>query len=173
MVAAPVTIITGTGKAGATVELTGGVSGTAMVGADGKWSFAIKPGLEVGPYTVTAKQTLSDWNDSANTTSKFTVVPAAPAVTTPSNGQEFAFDQGPTAISGTNIMGATLTVTLNDKAQTVTVVDGTWSVALDAKLATGKYTLTAVQAVDGVDSLTATSAFTVLAAPLPEPTTPR
>ena len=172
IVAAPVTAITGTGKAGATVELTGDVTGTAVVGADGKWSFTVTPGLEVGPYTVTAKQTLTDWNDSTNTTSKFTVVPAAPAVTTPSNGQEFAFDQGPTAISGTNIEGATLTVTLNGKAQTVTVVDGTWSVALDAKLATGKYTLTAVQAVDGVDSLTTTSAFTVLAEPKPEPTTP-
>lgn len=172
IVAAPVTVITGTGKAGATLELTGDVTGTAVVGADGKWTFTVTPGLEVGPYTVTAKQTLTDWNDSTNTTSKFTVVPAAPAVTTPSNGQEFAFDQGPTAISGTNIAGATLTVTLNGKAQTVTVVDGTWSVALDAKLATGKYTLTAVQAVDGVDSLTTTSAFTVLAEPKPEPTTP-
>lgn len=171
-VAAPVTTISGTGKAGATVELTGGVTGTAVVGADGKWSFAIEQGLEVGPYTVTAKQTFTDWNASTNTTSKFTVVPAAPAITTPSKGQEFAFDQGPAAISGTNIDGATLTVTLNGKAQTVTVVDGTWSVALDAKLASGKYTVTAVQTVDGVDSLTTTSAFTVLAEPKPEPTTP-
>ncbi|WP_218713444.1 LPXTG cell wall anchor domain-containing protein [Arthrobacter sp. BF1] len=171
-VGAPVTTISGTGKAGATVELTGGVTGTAVVGADGKWSFTIEPGLEVGPYTVTAKQTLTDWNASTNTTSKFTVVPAAPAIKTPSNGQEFAFDQGPAAISGTNIEGATLSVTLNGKAQTVTVVDGTWSVALDAKLASGKYTVTAVQTVDGVDSLTTTSAFTVLAEPKPEPTTP-
>lgn len=171
-VAAPVTTISGTGKAGANVELTGDVTDTAVVGNDGKWSVTIKTGLEVGDYTVTAKQKLTNWNDSKTTTSKFSVVLAAPAITSPSNGQEFAFDQGPAEISGTNIDGATLTVTLNGKAQTATVVDGTWNVALDSKLATGKYTVTAVQTVGDDKSLTTTSAFSVLAAPLPEPTTP-
>ena len=171
-VAAPVTTITGTGKAGATVELAGDVEGSAVVGADGTWSFTIPGALEIGEYTVTAKQTLTDWNDSKEVASKFSVALAAPAVTSPSNGQEFAFDQGPAEISGTNVEGAAVTVTLNGTSYEATVVDGTWSVALDAKLVTGKYTVTAVQTVGDDKSLTATSEFSVLAEPKPEPTTP-
>ena len=45
-VGAPVTTITGTGKPGATVELSGDVTGTAVVGADGKWSFTLPRGLD-------------------------------------------------------------------------------------------------------------------------------
>ncbi|MFB9165304.1 S1 family peptidase [Arthrobacter psychrochitiniphilus] len=193
----PATTLAGTGKAGATVELSGDAKGTAVVGADGKWSFTLTPGLDVGNYTVTAKQTLEDWNDSTSTSSSFSVVLAAPAITSPSNGQQFAFNEGPNEITGTNIEGATVKVTVNGKTYDATVVNGagsvalgarlamgtyavtaaqevggTWSVDLGSQLASGTYTVTVVQRVDDLDSLTATSTFTVLAEPKPEPTTP-
>lgn len=171
-VAAPVTAVTGTGKAGASIELTGDVTGTVVVGADGKWSFTVAPGLAVGSYTVSAKQTLAGWEDSTAVTNKFNVVPAAPAIGSPTKGQEFKFNEGPTVISGSNVEGATVSVTINGKAYAAVVVGGTWSVALDAKLPTGDYTVIAVQALDGVDSMTTTSVFKVLAEPKPEPTTP-
>ncbi|WP_170835500.1 S1 family peptidase [Arthrobacter alpinus] len=169
-VAAPVTTVSGTGNAGATVALSGDVEGTVVVGTDGKWSFTVGQPLGVGSYTVTAKQSLTDWNDSVTATNKFNVVPAAPAVTSPTNGQEFIFDQGPSAISGTNAAGATVTVTINGKSYDAVVVDGTWSVALGGRLATADYTVSAVQRVDGIDSVTANSTFNVLAAPAPPAT---
>ncbi|MHA7304428.1 S1 family peptidase [Arthrobacter sp. TMN-49] len=169
-VAAPVTTVSGTGKAGATVELTGDVAGTVVVGTDGKWSFAVAKPLNVGSYTVTAKQTLTDWNDSAAATTKFNVVPAAPAITSPTKGQEFAFNQGPSVISGTNVSDATVSVTINGKKYDAVVVDGAWSVALGGRLATADYTVSAVQRVDGIDSVTASSTFKVLAAPAPPAT---
>lgn len=166
-VAAPVTSIKGTGKVGATIELTGDVKGTVDVATDGTWAFALSPALEVGDYTIMAKQTLTDWNDSKTATNKFKVVPAAPAITSPSNGQTFAFDEGPSAVSGSNIEGAAVSVVIDGEQYDATVVDGMWSVALNAKLDTGDYTVTAVQTIDAVRSLTARSTFSVLAAPVP------
>lgn len=179
-VAAPVTSITGRGTAGATIEVivadededTENVTGTAVVGTDNNWSFDVKPGLTVGNYTVTALQSRTDWNDSPTATSTFNVVYAAPAVVSPANGAEFAFNEGPGEISGTNIAGASVVVTVNDTSYNAVVKGTTWSVALNAPLSSGSYTVTAVQSVDGVQSLVATSSFSVLAEPAPVPTTP-
>jgi LPXTG-motif cell wall-anchored protein len=168
---APVTAITGTGNAGTTVELDGDVTGTVVVAADGTWSVPATPALAPGIHTVTAKQTLTGWDDSTTTTNKFTVVPAAPAVVSPTKGQEFKFNEGPTVISGTNVEGATVSVAINGKAYDAVVVDGTWSITLDAKLATGDYTISAVQTVDGIASAAGTSVFKVLAEPKPAPAT--
>lgn len=167
-----VTGLSGTGKPGATINLTGDIAGSVKVNADGTWRFGLEPGLDLGPYTVTAQQSLTDWNDSAAVTVTFTVAPQGPAITTPANAQKFAFDQGPTVISGTNQAGATVRLTLNGTAHEADVVDGTWSVTLPNKLTTGTYTITAVQNLDGLDSLVSTSSFSVLAAPKPEPTVP-
>ncbi|WP_343319031.1 LPXTG cell wall anchor domain-containing protein [Arthrobacter sp. TMP15] len=170
-VAAPVTTITGTGKAGATIELTGDVSGNAEVGTDGTWSFTVSPALKVGNYAVTAKQTLDNWNDSKTVTNKFNVLPAAPAVTSPTDGQKFAYDQGPSVLSGTNIAGATVSVDINGVQLKATVSGTTWNVSLGEKLRTGQYSVSVVQSVDGIDSLPGTSAFSVSEAPAPAPTT--
>lgn len=176
-VGAPVTTIAGTGKAEATVELSGDVTGTAVVGADSKWSFTLPQGLDaVGVYRVTAKQTLIDWNDSPTTTSSFTVAPAAPVITSPRNGQEFAFNQGPHVISGTNLAQASVQVTVSGKSYAAVVEGTTWSVTLPSKLPSGDYSITAVQQWGDFRSLTAASTVTVLAEPAPpatpEPTAP-
>ncbi|POH61043.1 S1 family peptidase [Arthrobacter glacialis] len=171
-VGAPVTAITGTGKAGATVELSGDVTGTAVVGEDSKWSFTLPQGLDdVSVYRVNAKQTLIDWNDSSATTSSFTVAPAAPVITSPRNGQEFVFNQGPQVISGTNLEQASVQVTVNGKSYTAVVEGTTWSVALANKLTSGSYSITAEQQWGDFRSLTAASTVTVLAEPAP-PATP-
>lgn len=169
-VATPVTVITGAGKAGATIELTGDVTGTTKVGEDRTWSFTVSPALEVGSYSITAKQTLDGWNDSQTATNKFTVMPAAPATTSPNNGQEFAFDQGPSAISGTNVKGATVALDVNGTKLAATVTGTTWSVSLGDKLATGEYSVSVVQTVNGIESQPGTSAFKVLGAPAPPAT---
>ncbi|SEE89605.1 LPXTG-motif cell wall anchor domain-containing protein [Arthrobacter alpinus] len=172
-VAAPVTTITGNGKPGATVELSGDVTGTVKVGGDGKWSFTLPSALDgLGWYTVTAKQILADWNDSVKTTSDFTVAPDAPAVTSPTNGQAFLFNEGPSVISGTNMEDARVQVTMNGKQYNAVVEGTTWSVTLDAPLNAGNYAITTVQQWGDFQSLTGTYAFVVNAEPQPEPTTP-
>jgi len=174
----PVSAITGTGKAGATVTLSGDVTGTAVVAANGTWSVAVAPALEIGSYTVTAQQTLADWNDSPAATSKFTVVPAAPAVTSPSQGQQFPYDQGPVTVSGTNTPGATVKVTINGQQYDATVDGSTWSITFSQKFASGNYSLSAVQTLNGQSSPAGKADFVVLAKPTPPatqkpaPTTP-
>lgn len=176
-VGAPVNAINGTGTAGATVAVeiadgndgTEDITGTALVGADGNWSVAVNPGLAVGNYTATAQQTQADWIDSPTATSTFVVVYAAPAIVSPANGAEFAFNAGPAEISGTNVDGAAVVVTVNGTSYNAVVTGTAWTVALNAPLASGAYALTAVQSLNGVSSLVAESSFTVLAAPAPAP----
>jgi len=165
--AAPVTAITGTGIAGATVTLAGDVTGSAVVGSDGNWSVAVTPGLPVGSYTVTAKQSRTDWIDSPTSTNAFKVVPAAPAVTSPTNGQQFQANSGPTVFSGTNIAGAAVTLTIDGQQFQATVAGTSWSFTSGQKFAAGNHSVSVVQNVDGVDSLIAASSFTVQAAPAP------
>ncbi|ALV46971.1 hypothetical protein MB46_17270 [Arthrobacter alpinus] len=172
-IAAPFATITGTGKPGATVELSEDVTGTVKVGGDGKWSFTLPRALDdLGWYTVTAKQTLADWNDSVETTSDFTLAPDAPAITSPTNGQAFLFNEGPSVISGTNMEDARVQVTMNGKQYDAVVKGTTWSVTLDAPLTAGNYAITTVQQWGDFQSLTGTYAFVVKAEPQPEPTTP-
>lgn len=170
-VAAPVTTITGTGKPRATVELTGDANGSTVVAADGKWSFTLPSPLDaLGWYGVTAVQTLADWKDSPATTSSFTLAPNGPAITSPADGQKFAFNEGPSVISGTNLPQATVQVSLNGKEYSAVVEGTTWSVKLDAPLASGSYAVTAEQQLGDFGSLASTSAFEVQAEPKPEPT---
>ncbi|MHA7268556.1 LPXTG cell wall anchor domain-containing protein [Arthrobacter sp. HLT1-20] len=170
-VGAPVTTITGTGTPGATIELSGDVTGSAVVGANGKWSFTLTQGLDdVGFYDVAAQQTLTDWNDSPSTTSSFTISPAAPSVTSPRNGQTFAFNQGPRVISGTNLAQAQVQVSVNGHSYTAVVDGTTWTVTLPNKLTSGNYSITALQQWGDFRSVTTTSALTVLAEPTPPAT---
>ncbi|PYI66182.1 hypothetical protein CVV68_15435 [Arthrobacter livingstonensis] len=175
---APVKAITGTGKPGATVELSvgitrtaaklaGGIARTAVVGANGKWSVAVSPTLAVGSYTVTARQRLTDWNDSTLVTSKFKVVPDTPAIGSPTNGQKFPAASAPMAISGSNTAGATVSVTINGQKFDVKVVGGTWTVAFGARFVPGNHSVSVTQTIAGLTSAAARSSFTVLAIPAP------
>jgi LPXTG-motif cell wall-anchored protein len=177
-----VSAISGTGKAGATVTVTvdaaaanaaaraADVTGTAVVDANGKWTVQLPQALALGSHTVVAAQTLTDWNDSKPVTSSFKVVPAAPAITSVASGHQFPAGQGPLVISGTNLAGATVDVTINGTKYAADVVDGTWKVEFSDKLASGKYTVSAIQTIDGLTSPATALALTVLAPPAPPAT---
>ncbi len=168
-----VSAISGTGTAGATVTLTGDVTGEATVSEDGKWTYEIDEALRYGEYTVNAAQSLNGETSGA-VSSTFAVVPAKPLITSPENGQEFSYEEGgPSTISGTGIDGATVLVTTNDDIEIeADVVEGAWSVEVPGKFDTGTHNIAAVQTVSDMTSGAATLSITVLAAPAPEPTEP-
>ncbi|ACQ81698.1 LPXTG-motif cell wall anchor domain protein [Beutenbergia cavernae DSM 12333] len=174
----PVAAITGTGVAGATVTLGGDVTGEATVEANGSWSFAPAEALSYGTYEITASQAVED-QTSPEAAASFTVAPVAPTITAPTAG-EYAQDELPTAVTGTGIDGAEVTVLLNgqpleapeaatDVASTfAAVTDGAFSVALPT-LAPGEHTVTATQTINGVTSVPTEVVLTVLAAEEPAP----
>ncbi|MGA7204753.1 MAG: hypothetical protein WBX27_09005 [Specibacter sp.] len=178
--------VSGTGKPGATVRVTvastknaaaraagtraAGTASTAVVGANGKWTAKLSPALSLGSYTVAAVQTLGDWNESKPVISSFKVIPAAPAIASVAPGHQFPAGQGPSLVSGTNVPGATVNVTINGAKHAAVVLDGSWSVKFGEKLASGKYTIAVTQTVEGLTSPTTTATFTVLAAPAPPAT---
>ncbi|WP_433674834.1 Ig-like domain-containing protein [Microbacterium gorillae] len=189
--------VTGTGVAGATVTLTGDVEGTATVKDDGTWVITVDPAATYGEYGISATQSIGG-QTSAAATLDFNVIPVAPVITAPANGSTFTEGVTPAAVTGTGIVGATVTVSLNgEKVGTTEVVaaatpspapsasagaaalaaeanaaeeTGTWVIALPANLAVGTYSVSATQAIDGVASNAAEVAFTVEAVVVP--TTP-
>lgn len=169
-VTAPVAAITGTGTVGAVVELSGDATGTAIVDADGTWSVTMTPALTAGSYTVIAKQTMTDWNDSPTASRTFKVIPTVPAIIFPSNGQQFKANASPSVVSGRNIPGAAVTVTIGTKTYQATVVGSTWSVGVEQPFGSGKHSVSVVQSVGGAESMVSNATFTVLAAPAPAAT---
>jgi len=167
----PSVTVQGTGLPGAIVTVTGDVTGTATVAADGTWSLPATD-LAIGSYKVSASQAYNGFT-SPTANGSITVRPATPAITSIDPDTTFPVDQGPASLSGTGTAGATVTVLAGGKAYTATVdAQGKWSVKFDAALASGEYTLSATQTIDGIDSQTATVHFTVAAAtpPAAQPT---
>ncbi|MFL4472471.1 Ig-like domain-containing protein [Paeniglutamicibacter sp. MACA_103] len=186
-------VISGTGVAGATVKLTGAVTQEATVGNDGAWSVTLEgdAALSYGSHSVTAVQSVGE-TTSSSVTSDFKVVPEAPSIDSPSDGQKFAFDQAPKTISGFGINGSTIKVTLdgteltavpasgdtaiaqaaagNEAELAAVVVNGAWTVLAPENLESGDHKITAVQVIDGVSSAATSSTFTIAAEPKPEPT---
>ncbi|MDP9982367.1 hypothetical protein J2W14_001755 [Pseudarthrobacter oxydans] len=79
-----VTRIDGTGTPGLTVKLTGDISGSAVVGADGQWTVPVED-AEPGRFTISAVQTSPGKADSPSVSRTFTieapvVVPVEPVV---------------------------------------------------------------------------------------------
>ncbi len=169
----PDVTLTGTGVAGAEVEVSidGQVVGTATVGQDGNWSVQIDD-LQVGEYPVSATQTV-DGRTSAAANGTIIVrepqapAPAAPVITSITEGDSYAPENAPSTISGTGVDGATVTVTVGGKEYTATVANGKWTVDLGAPLAAGTYSAVAVQTVDGVTSAAFTVNFSVNAPATP------
>lgn len=160
-----VTAINGGGLPGATVTVSGDVTGTAVVGSDGTWT--IPADLSYGSYEISVEQATADQTSPA-ATSTFSVVLAAPAIVSPADGSEFADGSAPTLVSGTGVDGATVTVTVNGTAAgTAEVVDGVWELSIEGLVKTGETTITATQVVGDVTSVASTATIT-LAAPAPD-----
>ena len=161
--------ISGTGVAGATVKLTGSVTQDVVVAADGTWTIKLTEILGYGSHSITAVQTSGE-NTSASVKSDFKVVPAAPSIDSPADGQDFAFDKAPTSISGFGINGATVKVTIGDVELTAEVANGAWTVMVPSDLGEGDHKVTAVQMIDEATSAAVSITFNVAAEPKPEPT---
>lgn len=185
-VTGPQVTIAGSGAVGAAIELSGDVTGTTTVAADGTWSVIVD--APYGDVSVIATQTLED--DVQTTETSFTVVEAAlaaPVIISPANGSELTVS--PTAVLGTGIPGASVNVSIGtgsagDSYEPVIVdADGNWTVAIPNVLAAGTYTVSATQTVEDIaetsanfgtqaTSPAASVTFTVLPATTPVPTPP-
>jgi hypothetical protein len=137
------TAVTGTGEAGASVEVRGSngeVVGRGTVGADGSFSVPVTPPRTNGE-TVTVVQTDTAGNGSppASATAPDLTAPSAPTATASPDGA---------SVTGTGEPGATVTVT--DATGTtlgsaIVAADGSYTVPLSPAQANGG-TLTVVQA---------------------------
>lgn len=157
--------ITGTGVAGATVTLSGDAEGTATVGEDGK--FSIPTELGFGKYTVGVTQTVNDLKSETRWLT-FSVVPGAPTIVTPGNGNSYVEGKLPAVIGTSPIDGAKISVSLEtaDGSGLVgeaTVEGGNWMVEFPEALAAGNYTISVTQGIAGVTSAAAESTFSVTA----------
>jgi LPXTG-motif cell wall-anchored protein len=158
--------IEGTGTPGATVKLSGDVTGQAVVGLDGTWAVPVSGPAQFGSFTVKAVQTAEGVADSPAASRTFTVVPPSPAVTNPEDGQRFAYDAVPERIAGTALKGASVTVTVDGAATVLAAPDGTWSMPLPGGLAAGRHTVSVSQTVDGAASAPVNLTFVVDPAPV-------
>ncbi|KAB1646197.1 hypothetical protein F8O06_05375 [Pseudoclavibacter sp. CFCC 14310] len=157
--------ITGTGIPGATVTVTGDVTATATVAADGTWS--VPADLGYGSHQVKVTQSFNG-QTSAETTASFRVAPEAPAITSPADGSVFADGNAPTKVTGTGLPGATITVELEGRSVDTTVADdGSWSVPITASLAGGQHVFSATQSMNGSASAAAQTTITVNAPAAP------
>ncbi|WP_434770108.1 Ig-like domain-containing protein [Curtobacterium flaccumfaciens] len=156
---------TGTGQAGATIEIRGTtrVVTTAKVNADGNWSAASNIDLARGSYALTAKQT-APGNATTEAPVHFTIAAAAAApiaVTSPAmNGTTTG--ARPT-FTGTGQAGATIEIRGTTRVVTTAKVEsnGTWSAASNIDLARGSYALTAKQTAPGNATTEAPVRFTI------------
>lgn len=161
------TEITGTGDIGATLELTGDVTGEAEVDAEGDWS--IPADLGHGSYELSATQTV-DGVESAEASVEFVVVPTAPEITSPGDGDSYGHDEAPTSATGTGLAGADIAVSIDGTTLETTVDEnGEWVVDFSSALEADEYTLEVTQTVNGQTSDAQTVAFVVEAAPAPSP----
>ncbi len=174
--------IEGTGEAGRTVRLSGDLSGSGLVAADGRWSIDVADQPVFGKISVTAVLTAAGQADSPSVTRSYVVTPPVPTVSNIRDGKHLRQDDLPADISGTAVDGARVRVTVDGVAVGSTQAGSNgagaraalqprtpqdlaggapWSVAFPAGLAVGEHTLTVTQAIDGVASLPAAVAFTI------------
>lgn len=204
--------ITGTGKAGAKVTVK--VSGTnteddakddtagtlaaveetetATVASDGTWELKLDEALTYGVYTVTAVQDgIANKAPSAQAVAEFAVILEAPAITSITDGQDFAEGSTPTEVSGTGTAGAEVALQIGDANDQplgeplIAVVNdnGSWTVRDLPALTAGSYKAAVLQGLSGALSDPAVVTFTVTAVevapqappvvpPAPAPTQP-
>ncbi len=148
-------VLSGTGEAGATVEVT--VAGQILsttIDPDGSWSAEVPSALPDGDFGLTATATDALGN-TATTTSALTI-DTSTSVTIDGPG---ATDDPTPTLSGTGEPGATIEITVADQTLTGTVAgSGTWSITVPAALEDGSHPV-AVTATDhhgNVDSAVGT-----------------
>ncbi|WP_427129422.1 hypothetical protein [Pseudarthrobacter sp. S9] len=161
--------IDGTGTPGLTVLLSGDVTGSDTVSADGHWSINVAGPPAFGELSVGAVQRSPGHVDSPSTTRSFTVTPPAPAVSTVQDGLHFPHDAVPQRISGTGLAGAVVAVRIDGADAGQTASNGSWSVPFPAGLAAGSHTLSVSQSVDGVTSAQAEITFVIDPVPVVAP----
>lgn len=136
--------ISGTGLAGATVDIGyDDATATATVASDGTWSVTL-PALADGTYAIRARQTLgsvtSEWASGGNLVVD-TTAPAIPIITTAS---PFVTTDTTPSIAGTMAADAVaVTIYLDgEEAGSATLGSGTWAYTFD-ELDIGAYSVTA------------------------------
>lgn len=169
----------GTGEVGSTVHVLvdGNEIGTAVVNAQGNWSFTPGSDLAEGPHAITFNATDAAGNTGA-TTAPFnltvdTGVPLAPVISTagdnvgsiqtPLSSGQSTDDTTPT-LNGTATANATVTVYENGQPIGTVQADGTgaWSFTPSAPLGNGSHTWTAT-VTDAAGNVSPTSpGFTLI-----------
>ncbi len=142
--------LTGTGEAGATLEVTiAGITQTTVVSETGSWTVSWQAGsLADGEYTTGVTAVTTDSFGNSRSYSDILVVDTVTSVTVETatvggdgtiNGVEHA---GGVSFSGTAQAGASVEVTVAGITQTVTATQsGTWSTTFSSSdLAVGEYT---------------------------------
>ena len=184
--------ITGTGKPGATVTVKVGGTNTdndakgdaagalaaveetdsTTVADNGSWELKLDEALTYGIYTVTALQDgITGKAASPTATAEFAVILETPAITSITDGQDFAEGSTPTEVSGTGTAGAEVALQFGDANDQplgeplIAVVNdnGSWTVRDLPALAAGSYKAAAVQGLSGALSDPVVVSFTVTA----------
>jgi hypothetical protein len=178
--------VEGTGTAGHEVLLSGDVTGSGVVFADGRWSISVAGQQVYGKLSVIAVQTAPGREPGPSATRNVTVTPPVPAVASIPDGVHFSQESLPETISGAGADGAEVTVLIDgmpvgvsqagggagigtrgvsrSMVPQVLVAGGRWSVPFPAGLAAGVHTLSVSQSVDGVPSAAVETTFTIRAA---------
>jgi hypothetical protein len=150
-----------------TVRVDGVVVGSTTASGAGAWTFTPVAALGAGSHTVNATATDAAGNVSANSgTNTFTVdtvAPAAPVVTTPTNGSS-TNDTTPT-YSGTAEANSTVTVRVDGVVVGSTTASGAgaWTFTPVAALGAGSHTVnaSATDAAGNTSANSGTNTFTV------------
>ncbi len=157
--------VSGTGEPGSNVTITidGGAPVTVPVDGDGNWTYTPATDLGEGEHTVTVDGDANGSGvDDTVTFDVDTIAPAAPVITTPTDGS--TTNDATPLITGTGEAGATVEVKVDGTVIGTTTVDGTgnWSLTPTKPLAQGPHTVTAIQTDEaGNSSDSANATFTV------------
>jgi len=160
----PMPNVFGTGEPGASisVEVDGTVLGTAVVDAEGNWTFQILAPLPDGPHTVEVIATDVAGN-TANDSSDFTVDTMVPALEILSPGDGTTTSDATPTITGTSEPGAQIAVYVDGMllGTATTNADGMWSLPVTTALSEGVHTVLATTTDAGGNTATAEHDFEV------------
>lgn len=136
----------GTGEPGASIsiDIDGTVLGTAVVDAEGNWTFQVSTPLTDGAHTLTVTATDAAGN-TATDTSEFTVDTVMPALELTAPGDGTTTNDPTPTVTGTSEPGALIAVYVDGVllGTTTTNADGSWSLPVTTALTEGVHTVLA------------------------------